>query len=98
IRLVRGARGRSSDAAPEETAPEDVARDSIDTRAAALPAAAREPTTQIPAGMTEITSPMVGTFFRAPAPDAPPFVAPGDVVRPGQAVCIIEAMKMMNEV
>ena len=48
--------------------------------------------------MSEIISPMVGTFFRASAPDAPPFVAPGDIVRPGQPVCIIEAMKMMNEV
>jgi biotin carboxyl carrier protein len=53
---------------------------------------------RIPAGMTTITSPMVGTFYRAPAPDAPAFVNPGDVVQPGQVVCIIEAMKMMNEV
>jgi acetyl-CoA carboxylase biotin carboxyl carrier protein len=45
-----------------------------------------------------ITSPMVGTFYRAPAPDADPFVENGDTVEPGQTVCIIEAMKLMNEI
>jgi len=46
----------------------------------------------------EISSPMVGTFYRAPAPGEPPFVEVGDRVRPGQTVCIIEAMKLMNEI
>ena len=41
---------------------------------------------------------MVGTFYRAPTPDAPPFVAEGDVVKEGQVLCIIEAMKLMNEI
>jgi acetyl-CoA carboxylase biotin carboxyl carrier protein len=45
-----------------------------------------------------VTSPMVGTFYRASAPDAPPFVEEGDSVRKGQTLCIIEAMKMMNEI
>lgn len=45
-----------------------------------------------------IVSPMVGTFYRAPAPDAPPFVEVGDTLEPGQAVCILEAMKLMNEI
>lgn len=45
-----------------------------------------------------ISSPMVGTFYRAPAPDEPPFVEAGDRVRTGQTVCIIEAMKLMNEI
>jgi acetyl-CoA carboxylase biotin carboxyl carrier protein len=40
---------------------------------------------------------MVGTFYRAPAPEAPPFVEVGDTVRPGQILCILEAMKLMNE-
>ena len=53
---------------------------------------------RIPDGMTAITSPMVGTFYRAGAPDAAPFASVGDVVRPGQVLCIIEAMKMMNEI
>lgn len=47
---------------------------------------------------TEILSPMVGTFYRAPAPDEPPFVDVGDRIRMGQTVCIIEAMKLMNEI
>lgn len=46
----------------------------------------------------EITSPMVGTFYRAPGPDEAPFVAVGDRIRNGQTVCIIEAMKLMNEI
>ncbi len=46
----------------------------------------------------EILSPMVGTFYRAPAPDEPPFVDVGERVRVGQTVCIIEAMKLMNEI
>jgi acetyl-CoA carboxylase biotin carboxyl carrier protein len=47
--------------------------------------------------LLEITSPMVGTFYRAPAPDAPPYVELGDRVAEGQTVCILEAMKLMNE-
>jgi acetyl-CoA carboxylase biotin carboxyl carrier protein len=45
----------------------------------------------------EIKSPMVGTFYRAPNPDEPPFAAVGDRIANGQTVCIIEAMKLMNE-
>lgn len=46
----------------------------------------------------EITSPMVGTFYRKPAPDAPNFVEVGSTVSEGQTLCIIEAMKVMNEI
>ena len=46
----------------------------------------------------EVTSPFVGTFYRAPSPDAPVFADIGTVVRPGQTICIIEAMKLMNEI
>ncbi len=45
-----------------------------------------------------IESPMVGTFYRSPAPDESPFVSVGDRIRSGQTVCIIEAMKLMNEI
>jgi len=45
-----------------------------------------------------VTSPMVGTFYRAPTPNVPPFVDIGDVVKKGQTLCIIEAMKLMNEI
>ena len=52
-----------------------------------------------PAGspLLEIKSPMVGTFFRSPAPDAPVYVDLGGTVSPGETLCIIEAMKLMNE-
>ncbi len=45
-----------------------------------------------------VTSPLVGTFYRAPAPDAPPFVEVGSRVEKGQVLCIVEAMKIMNEI
>ncbi len=48
--------------------------------------------------VVEIRSPMVGTFYRAPAPDAEPYVEVGDEIHPGQILCIIEAMKLMNEI
>ncbi|MFQ5536738.1 MAG: acetyl-CoA carboxylase biotin carboxyl carrier protein [Gemmatimonadota bacterium] len=47
--------------------------------------------------LIEITSPMVGTFYRAPAPDAPPYVEKGSRISKGDTLCIIEAMKLMNE-
>jgi oxaloacetate decarboxylase alpha subunit len=46
----------------------------------------------------EIKAPMVGTFYRAPSPEAPPFTEAGQVIEPGQVICIIEAMKLMNEI
>jgi acetyl-CoA carboxylase biotin carboxyl carrier protein len=49
-------------------------------------------------GLLAVTSPMVGTFYRAPAPDADPYAEVGTVVEVGQTVCIIEAMKLMNEI
>lgn len=51
-----------------------------------------------PDGWEQITAPMVGTFYRAPDPDAPPFVNQGDKIKEGQTVCILEAMKLMNEI
>jgi acetyl-CoA carboxylase biotin carboxyl carrier protein len=45
-----------------------------------------------------VTSPFVGTFYRAPSPDSPPFVEVGTVVKKGQVLCIVEAMKLMNEI
>ena len=46
----------------------------------------------------DVTSPFVGSFYRSPSPDSPAFVEVGSVVRPGQTLCIIEAMKLMNEI
>ncbi|MCE3222936.1 MAG: accB [Nitrospira sp.] len=49
-------------------------------------------------GQVTITSPIVGTFYRSPSPDADPYVEEGDYVRKGQVLCIVEAMKLMNEI
>ena len=50
------------------------------------------------AGLIPVESPMVGTFYRAPAPGAEPYVKEGDLIQKGTVVCIIEAMKLMNEI
>ena len=71
--------------------------------AAAAPVAPPEPAAAPPAStatrsdLLEVTAPMVGTFYRAPAPGEPPFVEVGTRINVGQAVCILEAMKLMNE-
>jgi acetyl-CoA carboxylase biotin carboxyl carrier protein len=52
----------------------------------------------LPANHREVTSPMVGTFYRASSPEAEPFAKEGDSVMPDQVICIIEAMKVMNEI
>ena len=49
-------------------------------------------------GMITIASPIVGTFYRSPSPDADPYVEEGDYVKKGQVLCIVEAMKLMNEI
>jgi acetyl-CoA carboxylase biotin carboxyl carrier protein len=69
-------------------------------RPAAGPAGHEEPVSPETAAnhFQPINAPMVGTFYRAPNPDAPPFVEEGDEIHPGQTVCIIEAMKLFNEI
>jgi acetyl-CoA carboxylase biotin carboxyl carrier protein len=64
---------------------------------AAAPAAAAAPVAAPPAGHT-LNAPMVGTFYRAPSPDSAPFVEVGKSVSAGDVVCIIEAMKLMNQI
>lgn len=49
-------------------------------------------------GIHYVTSPIVGTFYRAPNPTSAPYAQPGDFVKPGQTLCIVEAMKLMNEI
>jgi oxaloacetate decarboxylase (Na+ extruding) subunit alpha len=61
-------------------------------------AALQPATAPTPVDVIRVESPMVGTFFRAPSPGAPAFVEVGDTVEPGQTLCILEAMKLMNEV
>ena len=75
----------------------------------ALPAVSVEPVAAVaprieagpaalPADIVEVTSPFVGTFYGAPSPDLPAFVSVGTAVKSGQTLCIIEAMKLMNEI
>jgi acetyl-CoA carboxylase biotin carboxyl carrier protein len=72
----------------------------VNAAAVAAPVAPAEAApARIPAKpeLIDVTSPMVGTFYRAPAPDAPPYVEVGSTVTKGQTLCILEAMKLMNE-
>ncbi len=66
--------------------------------AAAFAPAAPAPTAAAGEGTFQIVSPMVGTFYRAPSPDSPSFIEPGQEVNEDTVVCIIEAMKVMNEI
>lgn len=72
------------------------------TTSAATPASApKEPPSPPPAaedGLHLVRSPIVGTFYESPSPGAPPFVKPGDTIDLGQVLCIVEAMKLMNEI
>ena len=69
--------------------------------AAGAPSAAAAPAAPAPApeeGLHAVKSPIVGTFYEAPSPGAPPFVKVGDQVEVGQVLCIVEAMKLLNEI
>ena len=68
--------------------------------APSAPAALQDPVVLVerPGNMMTVEAPMVGTFYRASSPTADPYVREGDVVKEGQIVCIIEAMKLMNEI
>jgi len=96
-------RGRAAGArAPETAAP--AASPASPPAAVPAPAAAPASAGARPSPPAEaepgllVTSPFVGTFYRAPSPDASPFVEVGDVVKKGQVLCIVEAMKLMNEI
>jgi acetyl-CoA carboxylase biotin carboxyl carrier protein len=65
--------------------------------AAATEASAPAPLSDSRRQLVEVKSPMVGTLYRAPSPDAEPYVRVGDLVEPGKVLCIVEAMKLMNE-
>ncbi|BEH09985.1 MULTISPECIES: acetyl-CoA carboxylase biotin carboxyl carrier protein [Geobacter] len=81
--------------APMMAVPQPVAAPVAAAPASAAVSAAPAPAV---AGGKEVTSPIVGTFYRAPAPDAAPYVEVGQVVEKGQVLCIVEAMKLMNEI
>jgi acetyl-CoA carboxylase biotin carboxyl carrier protein len=90
IRLKKNSSGAIEQSIVHEVRPVSLATPSKETSAPAPSAPA--------ASKTVIKSPMVGTFYAAPAPDAQPFVGPGSQVEVGQVICIIEAMKLMNEI
>ena len=96
VRVRRGevARAVSSTAPAPMYAPAPYPAPAPTPAAAAVPAAAPEP----PASHHLMKSPIVGTYYRASDPAAPPFVKVGDTVRKGQVLCIVEAMKLMNEI
>ncbi len=87
-RMMQGAMAMAPMPAPAPVPP-------VPGAAAAVPPVAADP---VRAKWREIRSPIVGTFYRSPAPDAEPFVKVGDKVSPGQTLCIVEAMKVMNEI
>ncbi|HSM87452.1 MAG TPA: acetyl-CoA carboxylase biotin carboxyl carrier protein [Candidatus Limnocylindrales bacterium] len=104
---VRIKRGMDAAAAP---AISHIAVTPAPPLAAPLPVPATQPVSSAPAVVPAspvaepeeelhlVKSPIVGTFYESPAPGSPPFVKPGDVVQAGQILCIIEAMKLMNEI
>lgn len=94
---VRLAKTSPAAAVAVSTAPASVSATPA-TPAPSEPGSVAEPVAPVAASnLLEITSPMVGTFYMAPAPDAPAYVEPGTKVKPGDTLCIIEAMKLMNE-
>jgi acetyl-CoA carboxylase biotin carboxyl carrier protein len=64
----------------------------------AIPSEPPSSVAPVESGLTIVKSPIVGTFYRAPDPNSPPFVSVGDSIKVGQVLCIIEAMKLMNEI
>ena len=94
VELRRRNAGASS---PMRAPPAPIAATAAPVTSQALPAETAASHT-LPEGAHVIRSPMVGTFYRAPEPGAPPFVEPGHEVEPGTIVCIVEVMKLMNSV
>lgn len=97
IRLVRGADfgGEPTPRQPSAQPPQPRVRQA---QPKAPSAAAGTESLELGENQAVIKSPMVGTFYRSPSPGAPSFVQEGDMVQKGQVLCIVEAMKMMNEI
>jgi acetyl-CoA carboxylase biotin carboxyl carrier protein len=96
---------RSHDALSQEYVIPGAARSAPATTGIGNPAPAAPPASQeqeieaaLDPSLVLVKSPIVGTFYDAPSPGAPPFVKAGDAVNPGQVLCIIESMKLMNEI
>jgi acetyl-CoA carboxylase biotin carboxyl carrier protein len=101
LRIVKASAASSNHAAGSPTGPFVVAAAPPPPTLAAPPTAAIPPAAPAAPEASDLVlvrSPMVGTFFRSPDPNSPPFVNTGDRVKVGQVLCIIEAMKLMNEI
>jgi acetyl-CoA carboxylase biotin carboxyl carrier protein len=106
VRIKRGAEHVVAPAAPVthfavHTAPAAVPEISAQPVAPVSAPTSSESTPPAPAaepGLHTVHSPIVGTFYECPSPGSPPFVKPGDTVEIGQVLCIVEAMKLMNEI
>jgi len=103
IRISKTPAAVSAPGAPSANAPASSATVTALTPSAAAASAAtaiepaEAPGPEPKQNLIEVTSPMVGTFYRAPAPEAPPYVEIGSTISKGQTLCILEAMKLMNE-
>ncbi|HEV2716367.1 MAG TPA: acetyl-CoA carboxylase biotin carboxyl carrier protein [Terriglobales bacterium] len=103
---VRIKRAPDSSVPPQDTriiavqTPAPLVTDNSAIAATSPPAATppKEPTAKAEEPLHTVRSPIVGTFYESPSPGSPPFVKPGDVVEVGQVLCIVEAMKLMNEI
>jgi acetyl-CoA carboxylase biotin carboxyl carrier protein len=98
VRVSRQFTGPGAMAGVGGVGPWGVASPSPGSPSAAAPAGGPAAGDDASGDSLDVTSPFVGSFYRSPSPDAPPFVEVGSVVRPGQTLCIIEAMKLMNEI
>ena len=97
IRLKRGGNGGGGGGS-EETPMVTYVQPTMATIPMQAPALAGTPAAAVPTGELDIKSPMIGTFYRSPSPEAAPYVEVGTEVQPDTVVCIIEAMKVMNEI
>jgi acetyl-CoA carboxylase biotin carboxyl carrier protein len=98
VRISRGSAAHPAAAAPPVTLVPTSSAGESDAGGAPRPAVAAAATEAAAPEGHVLKSPMVGTFYRAPAPGSKPFVEPGQAVKAGDVVCVIEAMKLLNEI
>jgi acetyl-CoA carboxylase biotin carboxyl carrier protein len=97
ISLRRFARAEREIAAPPPPAPHEAPRAQAAQNQAGAPQSPAVKRAEASSGCEIVNSPIVATFYRSPGPDAPPFVEQGKKIKSGQPLCILEAMKVMNE-
>lgn len=102
ITIRTGSYSKNKNAAPTVVtqAPMQLAPAAVPVATPAAPAADTAPATDASdtSGLVEVRSPIVGTFYRSPSPDKPVYVSVGDTISVGSVVCIVEAMKLFNEI